>query len=260
MRSAIIGFVIGAAWLQTRATLPQYFSILLLLIAACVLMALARHSILHKFKTPLFALFGAVLGFVWAALFAQYYLSHELPKELEGKDITVVGTVSSLPNYFERGVRFNFAVEEVLPLDGVVPTIPARLALSWYSSFDPADAQSMGEIHAGERWQLTLRLRRPHGNANPYGFDYERWLLEQNIRATGYVRPDQKSELKNERLSPFVFSFNHVVERSRGRLRDRIEQTLQGRPYAGVIVALVVGDQRAISVEVQTSSSVGIST
>ena len=247
MRSAIIGFVIGAAWLQTRATLPQYFSILLLLIAACVLAALARHSILHKFKTPLFALFGAVLGFVWAALFAQYYLSHELPKELEGKDITVVGTVSSLPNYFERGVRFNFTVEEVLPLDGVVPTIPARLALSWYSSFDPADAQSMGEIHAGERWQLTLRLRRPHGNANPYGFDYERWLLEQNIRATGYVRPDQKSALKNERLSPFVFSFNHVVERSRGWLRNRIEQTLQGTPYAGVIVALVVGDQRAIS-------------
>ncbi len=247
MRSTIIGFVIGAAWLQTRATLPQYFSILLLLIAACVLLALARHSILHKFKTPLLALFGAVLGFVWAALFAQYYLSHELPKELEGKDITVIGTVASLPNYFERGVRFNFAVEEVLPLDGVAPAIPRKLALSWYSSFNPQDRQGIGEIHAGERWQLTLRLRRPHGNANPYGFDYERWLLEQNIRATGYVRPDQKAEFKNERLAPFVFSFNNVVERSRGWLRARIEQTLQGQPYAGVIVALVVGDQRAIS-------------
>ncbi|RQO33439.1 DNA internalization-related competence protein ComEC/Rec2 [Herminiimonas sp. KBW02] len=247
MRSAILGFVIGAAWLQTRATLPQYFTILLLLIAACVLIALARHSILQKLKPPLFVLFGAILGFIWAALFAQYYLSHELAKDLEGKDITVIGTISSLPNYVERGVRFNFAVEEVLPLEGVVPTIPGKLALSWYSSFNPADATPISEIHAGERWQLTLRLKRPHGNANPYGFDYERWLLEQNIRATGYVRPDQKAELKNQRLSPFVFSFNNVVERSRGWLRQRIERTLDGKPYAGVIVALVVGDQRAIS-------------
>mgnify|MGYP002039804141 FL=1 len=144
-------------------------------------------------------------------------------------------------------MRFNFAVEEVLPIEGVVPTIPSRLALSWYSSFNPADTQAVGEVHPGERWQLTLRLRRPHGNANPHGFDYERWLLEQNIRATGYVRPDQKAELKNKRISPFVFSFNNVVERSRGWLRQRIEQTLEGKPYAGVIVALVVGDQRAIS-------------
>ena len=247
MRSVILGFVMGVAWLQTRAVLPQYFTILLLLIAACVLFALARHSILHRFKTPLLLLFGAVLGFVWAALFAQYYLSHELSKELEGKDITVIGTISSLPNYFERGVRFNFAVEEVLPIEGVVPTIPSKLALSWYSSFNPTDTQAVGEVHPGERWQLTLRLRRPHGNANPHGFDYERWLLEQNIRATGYVRPDQKAELKNKRISPFVFSFNNVVERSRGWLRQRIEQTLEGKPYAGVIVALVVGDQRAIS-------------
>ena len=134
MRSAIMGFVIGAAWLQTQASLPKYFSILLLLIAVCVLAALTRYSLLHKFKIPLLATTGAVLGFVWAALFAQYYLSQNLSKDLEGRDITVVGTIDSLPNYFERGVRFNFAVEKVMPLDGVVPVIPSKLSLSWYSA------------------------------------------------------------------------------------------------------------------------------
>lgn len=246
MRSTLLGFAIGAWLLQTQASLPSYFSILLLLIAACVLVALLRHSILYKFKIPLFGLLGATLGFVWAALFAQYYLAHELPKELEGQDITVIGTVASLPNVFERGVRFNFAVEQVLPLDGVVPTIPATLALSWYSAFNSTEAQAPAAVQPGERWQLTLRLRRPHGNANPYGFDYERWLLEQNLRATGYVRPDSGALRKNERLDPFVLSFNNVVESSRNILRTRIEQALQGKPYAGVIVALVVGDQRAI--------------
>jgi competence protein ComEC len=37
-----------------------------------------------------------------------------------------------------------------------------------------------------------VRLKRPHGNLNPHGFDYEAWLFERGIRATGYVRPAQR--------------------------------------------------------------------
>ena len=37
-----------------------------------------------------------------------------------------------------------------------------------------------------------MRLRRPHGNANPHGFDYELQLFEQGVRATGYVRADDQ--------------------------------------------------------------------
>ena len=40
----------------------------------------------------------------------------------------------------------------------------------------------------GERWQFTVRLRRPHGAFNPGGFDLEGWLFERNLRAGGYVR------------------------------------------------------------------------
>jgi competence protein ComEC len=87
-----------------------------------------------------------------------------------------------------------------------------------------------------------VRLQRPHGNANPDGFDYEVWLLEQGVRATGYVRADAG----NVRADSFVFSAGNVVERCRAALRDRILRALSGKPYAGVIVALVIGDQRAI--------------
>jgi hypothetical protein len=38
------------------------------------------------------------------------------------------------------------------------------------------------------RWPLTTRLRGPHGMLDPYGFDYETWLFERNIRATGQPR------------------------------------------------------------------------
>src|SRR5437016_9287770 len=79
---------------------------------------------------------GALLGFCWAALYAQYYLRQELPPEWEGRDVTVVGTIASLPTHFEQGVRFHFAVEKVLPQDGEVPQIPPKLALSWYRAFN----------------------------------------------------------------------------------------------------------------------------
>jgi competence protein ComEC len=247
MRSAAIGFVVGIGWLQMQAVLPSYPVMLLLIAAAVVLVWLLRKIRYPAGKISLLTTIGAVIGFVWAALFAHYYLSEELPKAMEGQDVTVIGTIDSLPFYFERGVRFNFNVEKVLPIDGLTPHIPSRIALSWYSSFSADELQAVGDVHPGERWQLTVRLRRPHGNANPQGFDYEVWLLEQKIRATGYVRPDQNALLKNTRLNAFIVSFNNVVERSREWLRDRVENALGDKPYVGVIVALVVGDQRTIS-------------
>lgn len=53
--------------------------------------------------------------------------------------------------------------------------------------------------------------------------------------------------MRNVRLAPFVFSLHNAIERTRGLLRERIEAVLSDRPYAGVIVALVIGDQRAIT-------------
>ena len=66
----------------------------------------------------------------------------------------------------------------------------ARIALGWYGGFheDAALSQPQRELRAGQRWRFTVRLRRPHGNLNPHGFDYELQLFEQGVRATGYVR------------------------------------------------------------------------
>jgi competence protein ComEC len=246
MRSAVIGMVAGVGWLQVQSVLPSQ-AIVLLLIAAAGLLALTTLLTRQtRLKISLRVLCGACFGFVWAALFAHYYLAQELPKELEGRDVTLVGTIDSLPANFEQGMRFNFAVERVVDPVGAAG-IPSRLALAWYSGFGSDEDSTVPEMRPGERWQLTVRLRRPHGNANPGGFDYEVWLLEQNLRATGYVRPDANSANKNRRLDEFVWSFGNMVERSRGRLRDRIQAALPDHEYAGVIVALVVGDQRAVS-------------
>lgn len=266
MRSAILGFVGGAAWLQMQPDLPGMWTWLALAAGLLVLCLgkkfLPRRAWMDWMTQPAWrmaglAAAGALAGFLWAALLAHYYLREELPPAWEGRDITLIGTIDSLPNRFERGIRFNFSVERVLPEGGegggegdaaaVIPVVPSRLALSWYGGFRGEDTETVPGLLPGERWQLTVRLRRPHGNANPHGFDYEVWLLEQGLRATGTVRPDRRLNHKNRQLDDFVPGFSNAVERSRHWLRERIVTALPGQQYAGVIVALVVGDQRAIA-------------
>jgi competence protein ComEC len=232
MRCAILGFVGGAAYLQTMGELPGRIWLLALASAAVCLVVGLRGPVRAAFS-------GALAGFCWAALIAHVALAPQLARDDEGRDVTVVGTIDSLPYRFDQGVRFNFAVEQVV---GAKIRVPPRVALAWYSGFRDT-VQEVGAVQPGERWQLTVRLQRPHGNANPHGFDYEVWQLEQGVRATGYVRPEGE---RNRRLDSFVFGIGNLVEHCRARLRDRILRALPDKQYAGVIVALVVGDQRAI--------------
>ena len=99
-------------------------------------------------------------------------------------------------------------------------------------------------MHPGERWRFTVRLRRPHGNANPHGFDYEAWLLERGIGATGYVRPRTSPLLLGSRSG-----FLDQIEKIRESVRDRFKLVLGETPASGILAALAVGDQRSISTE-----------
>lgn len=227
MRSAILGFVAGAALLQTQATLPGRAVLMALAAVALLLLAWRRLALIRLCS-------GCLLGWCWAGMLAVTALAPSLAASDEGRDVTLVGTVDSLPYTFAQGVRFNFLVEQVA--DGT--PVPPHIALAWYASA----ADRPATIQPGERWRLTVRLQRPHGSANPGGFDYEAWLLEQGVRATGYVRP----AAGDRRLAAFVPGVGHLVERCRALLRARILQALDGREYAGVIVALVIGDQRGI--------------
>jgi len=178
---------------------------------------------------------GFLLGFAWAGLAADWRLADSLAPQWERQDIRVTGVIASLPQAFERGLRFDFDVEDAAP-----QVSPKSIALSWYGGYG-ADVQPPPEMHAGERWTLTVRLRRPHGNANPHGFDYEALLLERGIRATGAVRPGPA-----QRLGEMVWTPGYAVERLREHLRERFWDLLPDHRYAGVMIALALGEQNAI--------------
>lgn len=99
------------------------------------------------------------------------------------------------------------------------------------------------EVRAGEYWQLQVRLKRPHGFANPGGHDYEAQLFREGIGAAGYVR----DSAQNLRLSGA--SSRYWLLRARAWLIERIVLALPQDPQQGVVRGLVVGDQQAISSE-----------
>jgi competence protein ComEC len=251
MRCLVLGFVTGVLVLQNAATLPSFALLACCAVAALALLVLAklqgRRSDRPLAAGAASASAGILLGYAWAALLAHHALAPTLAFEDEGRDLQVIGIVDSLPARFEQGTRFNFRVEHTLNPSARVPPL---VALSWYAGkghTGGSGAAPFAVLQPGQRWQLNVRLQRPHGNANPGGFDYEAWLLEQGVRATGYVRASGDAGAGvNHRLDDFVPGFNAVVERSRALLRERILAALDGKPYAGVIVALVIGDQRGI--------------
>jgi competence protein ComEC len=232
VRVAALGFALGVFLLQRQAELPGAG------VLACLggLTALAAVAFVRRVPRVLAAAAAfvafAALGFAWSAVRAHARLADRLDPALEGADIVVTGVVAGLPQAFERGVRFDFDVEA--PATGV----PRRISLAWYG-FAAEDPDAV-PVSAGERWRFTVRLRRPHGTVNPHGFDYEAWLLERGVRATGYVREPGK------RLDGLVMRTPYLIDRLRGNARERMLAALPGRPYAGVLVALAIGDQQAI--------------
>jgi competence protein ComEC len=227
---AALAWAVGATLLQWQPALPS----------AWWAWSLPVLGLLAFRKPRTVFIFTFALGFLWAALLAHYRMADWLAPGLEGRDLQVVGVVAGLPAVGERSVRFELDVESG------EARLPKKLLLSWYRSalYEEAPAVLAGMLHPGERWLFTVRLRRPHGNVNPQGFDYEAWLLERGIGATGYVRSRGEQRKIGERNS-----LQDWIEKAREAVRDRFLGTLGSTPAAGILAALAVGDQRAISGE-----------
>ncbi len=234
MRAIALGFALGAAWLQTQVVLPEFrwlwLAPLLFLLAAWW----PRRGSWRLWRAVPWLLLAAYAGFFYASWRAELRLSEILPRAWEGRDIVLQGRVLGLPEAMPRGQRFVFQVQRVLSPGA---RVPERLMLNRY--LDDATTVLM-PLHGGDCLRLSARLFRPHGNVNPHGFDYEGWLLERGIRATGHVVAEPVA------AEACTGKPRAALDRLREALRSRLLTALHDRPYAGVAVALAVGDQNAI--------------
>ncbi len=213
-------FVAGVVLLQLQAELPAPGW------AICIPLLLAAVRYWPSLRYPLYFL----MGFFWALFHAQWTLSHGLESRLEGRDLWAEGVISSLPDVQMRHTRFQFHIHKLF-LDGKAVSSPGLVRLTWYNQAP--------ELVAGDRWRLLLRLKRPHGFANPGGFDYEGWMFRNGIRATGYVRPSEKNRYAGEG------GFGYGLQRWRQATRGLIHGLLP-RKQAALVTALVIGDRSGI--------------
>ena len=262
MRFLTLGLLIGAFILQSLAALPlsngagwlAASAVLVAALFAWVALREQRKDTAHKFILAIgLLLAGSAFGFTYAHWRAEVRLADQLPRDWEGRDVAVVGIIASLPAVSERGTRFEFDIEKTLTPEAVVP---AHVSINWYlerayrirgekGGNEDEQAKPPPELKPGERWQLTLRLRRPHGTMNPHGYDFEAYALERNIRATGYVRPKGV----NQKLADEAGGIDTRIDRLRLSIRDRMQAVLKDKPHGGVLIALAIGEQSVIPAE-----------
>ena len=166
-----------------------------------------------------------VVGLCWSSIFHHGQLEQRLPKDLDGKRISVTATVHGLPEVTSTGSRFELREARVDDTHLSLPDIRA----SWYGG---------PPVTAGERWRFDMRLRRPSGMANPGGYDYESGLYAQGIGAAGSIRSGEL--LKRFSVGPPLGAW-------RGMIRQRLINVLGEESAAGRLVALVVGDKTALT-------------
>lgn len=215
-------FVCGNLSLYLFDVLPAVSSLILL---ALSLPALAAHHRLRPVAV-------CVAGFVWSSLHGQMLLEQDIPAQLQGRTVLVEGVVMNRPDRRDvRRLRFQLHVNRLH--DGTDwQNVNTRIRLDWY---DTQEAPA-----SGERWRLAVRLKPPGGFANPGGFDYERWLYQQRIRATGYVRSDPR----NRRTAAGQPS---GLQALRNRLADALEGRIDDMPAMALVGALTIGVRERIT-------------
>ena len=234
-----LAWLLGLACLQQCARLPGHGALLALCVAMVAWFVAARFWRLALVPALL------LLAFIQGAWRAELRLDEALDPAWEGRDVLVSGRIDSLPSRMQgqggvSGWRFEFALDEAhagpSPQDPPL-ALPPRLLLSDYA----AAGEAPRPLHAGERWQWRVRLKRAHGTVNPNGFDAELWLFDQDLRATGSVRPGERQLLEE---SPWW-----SVDRLRQRMRDALQREVADASQSGVLAGLSLGDQSAIGAQ-----------
>jgi len=169
-----------------------------------------------------------LVGFTTMWIGAWVVIDDRLDPALQGQTIVVQVRIAGFANIGDSGddsLRFVVSQEQRTDL-------PAHMRLSWYRP----DAIPL----PGETWQLRVRLRRPHGYANPDGFDYEGFLFREKIGATGYV-----VEHKDNRRDSAIPAGR--LARFRQNVVTRVSELLPDDDAAAVLLAVAVGARHKIT-------------
>lgn len=224
-------FFVGVLLVQLLPVLPKFYW-LWGLVALGLLLWWLSVRLMPRSLPGLVPVAALLFGFAYAGLMAWQALLHALPPELESQDMLVEGRVLNLPQEDDDRSRFEFWIESV-KRKGETEDFTGKVRLSWMGL---DTRQSDQQPKAGERWQLLVRLKAPHGFANPGGFVYDDWAWREGILARGYVR---KSPENTKLAEPSGFG---RWEAGRQAISERLHSAIKG-PAQALVAALTLGDR-----------------
>lgn len=254
-----LAYLLGVWWLQKCANLANLTDLAwmwsLLLLASPKLWAKLWATRYRQLSRLWLILCAFLLGFSYANGRAYHRMQDRLAADLQGKTLQVIGVVSSIPQYQPNALRFTLDVEQVLGLPDP-SKFPQHLSLSQYlqSQFAPQQVIKPLPIQAGQRWLLTVKLKRPHGLSNPASRDSEAWAITHDIGATGSLLNGG-----HQLQQSLVHSPSYLLLRLREHISQRIQQVLKGKATVPVLQALAVGNDGGIdSDDWQTFRQTGV--
>lgn len=222
MRRDALAFLAGITAIQFAPRLPGQVPWLagVLLVGVPIL-----------WRTQLRWLLFLVAGVTWAMSRAASGLDHALPARMERQSVVAVIVIDSLVQWQGSDATFSARVERM-----DMPVRLRRVQVAWRSA--------PGTLHAAQRWQVALRLKRARGTRNPGAFDTESRWHQAGIDALAGV---------TGRFMPRPLGDASGLAAGILRMRERISGTLagfaRGSASAGVITGLAVGDTARVPQE-----------
>lgn len=267
MERLLWGWLGGIVLLLLWPCLPHPAVALLSAIPALLLLLYCRRVTAEQalLVTMVLLLLGFSSGLAWSLVVARARLAAMLPVACEQQLLTVAGEIVALPvpvpdldQPFQGRINFSLAgAKATAYATSRVPTQAYRVHFRPDpQAEDCVPAGSLWQLswrtqtllQPGQRWQLQTRLKRPHGYANPGGFDAERWWHQNGITATGSVRTGQllvDGEPDPDRKRWAGVRWDDL----RWQIRQRLLAAFP-EPSAGTVLALLTGDRVAIAPQV----------
>jgi competence protein ComEC len=161
------------------------------------------------------------VGFFWASLFTQFYLSSLLPLQYEMQPLLLKGEVVSFPVKVDRGENFLMKID-------TLSTLKNKRILNHGQVFLHADN---APVEMGSHYACLVKLLRVHGLKNPGSLNAE-WLAMAN-----------QTSLHGTVLKAILLHRGHSL---RALLHDRLLPLLPNTPQAMWLMALMLGDHSRV--------------
>ena len=227
----LLTFFISAILSLFLPLVPEFSLLLIILMMSLVLLFSAKFRLMAI----------SAIAIIWILLAGSQY-KHTLKNNnidlitLHKQVHLIQGEVRNIVHVKSGNSRFNFLISHWA---GQPVTTPFLVRLSWKNAEKP--------LLQGQQWQLAVKLKPAHGLANIGGFNYQVWLRQQQIVATGYVRADKKAKAMLISVKRNLLLNEQVSWRQ--TLYQKLIIALGDKPLGGLILALGFGERGKLTTE-----------